>query len=177
MEIFVFQTTILVNFQRVSSAKNPRIIPNHWRFLTRQEHEKIKFSASCLTVSIMRIAETYQTIPLRSRAPLPLGCGYETRLRALAALRCAEWGGELLEMNGESDHAHFLLRLPPSVAPASFVNNLKTTSSRLLRKEFAEHVHKFYWKPVFWSWSYCMISCGGAPLSVVKQYIENQGRA
>ncbi len=96
------------------------------------------------------------------------------RLRAIAVQRCVDWGGDLLEMNGESDHAHFLLRLPPSVAPASFVNNLKTTSSRLLRKEFAEHVNKFYWKPVFWSRSYCIISCGGAPLSVVKQYIENQ---
>jgi len=60
------------------------------------------------------------------------------------------------------------------VAPSVFVNNIKTVSSRLIRKEFAEHLKKIYWKPVFWSRSYCILSCGGAPLSVLKQYIEQQ---
>ncbi|MFN4280989.1 IS200/IS605 family transposase [Thermosynechococcus sp.] len=52
---------------------------------------------------------------------------------------------------------------------------MKTVSSRLIRKEFAEHLSKVYrGKPVFWSRSYCIISCGGAPLSVVVQYIQQQ---
>ena len=54
------------------------------------------------------------------------------------------------------------------------MNNLKTTTSRLIRKEFADEVNRFYRQPVLWSRSYCAISCGGAPLSIIKQYIERQ---
>lgn len=86
-----------------------------------------------------------------------------------------KWECELLEFNGESDHLHLLLSLNPKIAPSIFVNNIKTVTSRLIRKEFAEHLKKFYWKkPIFWSRTYCILSCGGAPLSVIKQYIEQQ---
>ncbi|MGH7736859.1 MAG: IS200/IS605 family transposase, partial [Candidatus Tyrphobacter sp.] len=54
------------------------------------------------------------------------------------------------------------------------VNNFKTVSSRLVRKEFAARIGRIYRKPVFWSRSYCVVSCGGAPLSVLKQYVEGQ---
>ena len=63
----------------------------------------------------------------------------------------------MLEFNGEADHVHLLLALTPKVLPSAFVNNLKTVSSRLLRKEFADHLKRYYWsKPVFWSRSYCI---------------------
>lgn len=87
-----------------------------------------------------------------------------------------KWEGELLEFNGESDHVHLLVSIPPKSAPSALVNNLKTVTSRLIRKEFANHLDRFYKKPVFWSRSYCIITCGGAPLSVIKQYIEQQGQ-
>jgi len=45
--------------------------------------------------------------------------------------------------------------------------------SLLPRKEFAEKVKRVYRKPVFWSRSYCIISCGTAPLSILKQYMDN----
>jgi putative transposase len=51
------------------------------------------------------------------------------------------------------------------------VNSLKTVSSRLIRKEFAEHINKFYSLPVFWTGAYCVISAGGAPLEIFKTYI------
>ena len=95
------------------------------------------------------------------------------RLREIVVLRCTGWGGELIEFNGEADHAHILMSMPPNVDLSKFVNNLKTTSSRLLRKEFPE-LHKVYRKPVFWSRSYCVVSCGGAPLAIIKQYVEQQ---
>ena len=44
----------------------------------------------------------------------------------------------------------------------------------VVRKEFATHVGKYFWKPIFWSRTYCLLTVGGAPLSVLKQYIENQ---
>ncbi|RZA27269.1 MAG: hypothetical protein EOP10_00730 [Proteobacteria bacterium] len=55
---------------------------------------------------------------------------------------------------------------------SKLVNNLKTVTFRLVRKEFSNHVARFYWKPVFWSRTYCLLSVGGTPLSVLKQYIE-----
>mgnify|MGYP006125792699 FL=1 len=84
------------------------------------------------------------------------------------------WESELLEFNGEHDHVHLLISLNPKVDPSKLVNNLKTVTSRIIRRDFAEHVGKFYRKPVFWSRTYCIITCGGAPLSILKQYIENQ---
>ena len=54
------------------------------------------------------------------------------------------------------------------------MNNLETTRSRLLRKEFAKKVKRVYRKPVFWSRSSCIISSGAAPLSILKQSIEQQ---
>ena len=80
----------------------------------------------------------------------------------------------MLEFHGEADHVHLLVALPPNLDLSRFVNNLKTTSSRLLRKEFADRLKRVYRKPVFWSRSYCIITCGGAPLSILKQYIEQQ---
>ena len=97
-----------------------------------------------------------------------------TRLQNIFSELCEKWECQLIEFNGESDHVHLLLSLNPKVNPSIFVNNLKTVSSRYLRKEFSVHLQKVYRKPVFWSRSYCIITCGGAPLSIIKQYIEQQ---
>ncbi|MEY3182546.1 MAG: hypothetical protein RLZ35_531 [Pseudomonadota bacterium] len=97
-------------------------------------------------------------------------------LQSTAERLCSKWDCALLEFNGEPDHIHLLLSLTPKINLSTFVNNIKTVSSRLVRKEFNAHLKKFYWKPVFWSRSYCVLSCGGAPLSVLKQYIEKQSQ-
>lgn len=100
-----------------------------------------------------------------------------TRLEAICHSTAAKWDCQVLEFNGEADHVHLLLALTPKVALSAFVNNLKTVTSRLLRKEFATHLAAYYpHKPVFWSRSYCILTVGGAPLSVLKQYIEQQER-
>jgi putative transposase len=95
---------------------------------------------------------------------------------AQARERCEAWGGHLIEANGEADHVHLLLELPPTVALADFVNALKTGTSRRLRSTFAAHLATFYAKPVLWARSYCVLSCGGAPLAVIQQYIQQQER-
>ena len=84
------------------------------------------------------------------------------------------WGCELLECNGEPDHIHLLISANPKVQPSKMVNSLKTATSRLVRKEFTDHLGQFYWKPVFYSRNYCLVSCGGASLEIVKQYLEQQ---
>ena len=97
-----------------------------------------------------------------------------SRLEEIFTRLLNQWDCELLEFNGEPDHVHLLIATNPKAQTSKLVNNLKTVTSRLIRKEFAEQVSRFYWKPVFWSRTYCILSVGGAPLSVLKQYIENQ---
>lgn len=99
------------------------------------------------------------------------------RMQEIFSSTLKKWEGELLEFNGEADHVHLLISVNPKVQPSKLVNNLKTVSSRLLRKEFGEHLNQVYrGKPIFWSRSYCIISCGGAPISVLKQYIQQQAQ-
>ena len=83
------------------------------------------------------------------------------------------WEGELLEFNGESDHVHVLISLPPKAAPSVVANNLKTVTSRLLRKQCSS-IRNAYRDPVLWSRSYFVTTCGGAPLEVIKRYIQQQ---
>jgi putative transposase len=100
------------------------------------------------------------------------------RLKEIFFELCQKWECSLIEFNGESDHVHMLVELNPKIALSIFINNLKTVSSRYIRKEFSSHLTKSYYKnPVFWSRSYCILTCGGAPLSVIKQYIEQQAGA
>lgn len=97
------------------------------------------------------------------------------RLKEIFVELCLKWECNLIEFNGEPDHIHMLLELNPKIALSAFINNLKTVSSRYIRKDFSNHLSKFYYKnPIFWSRSYCILTCGGAPLSVIKQYIEQQ---
>lgn len=85
-------------------------------------------------------------------------------------------GGSVLEMNGEEDHIHILFEIPPHVELASMVCSLKTVTSRLIRKKYSEYLKKFYWEPVFWSRSYCILSTGGATIDTIRKYIESQGK-
>ena len=96
------------------------------------------------------------------------------RLEEIFEGLCIKWEGELVEFSGEADHVHLLVALNPKTGLTKFVNNVKTVSSRLIRKEFSQEVDQHYSKRVFWSRSYCVVTCGGAPLSVIKQYIEGQ---
>jgi putative transposase len=97
-------------------------------------------------------------------------------LQTIFAATLDKWGGTLLECNGEPNHLHLLLELPPTVQLSTGVNNLKTVSSRLLRKAYGAELARWYRQPVLWSRSYCVLTCGGAPLSVLRQYIEQQGK-
>lgn len=96
------------------------------------------------------------------------------QFHAIAERLCTQWGCLLRECNGEPDHVHLLIETEPKTPLTKLVNNLKTVSSRLLRKECSDHLAKYYRKPVLWSPSYALITCGGAPLEIIKRYIENQ---
>lgn len=96
------------------------------------------------------------------------------RLQEIFSETLEKWNCRLIEFNGERDHVHLLLSAAPNLQLSVLVNNLKTVSSRLIRRDFKEIVNKVYWEPVFWHRSYCIVTAGGAPLEIIKRYIENQ---
>jgi putative transposase len=89
---------------------------------------------------------------------------------------CADFETELAEFNGENNHVHLLVNFPPKIALAKLVNSLKGVSSRRMRQELPDLAHHYYRANKLWSASYFAGSAGGAPLSVVRQYIEQQNR-
>ena len=95
------------------------------------------------------------------------------RMRRMFAKVCEDMEASLVEMDGEDNHVHLLVEYPPKLAVSVLVNSLKGVSSRLLRKERPD-LRKRYWKNVLWSPSYFASSCGGAPIGIIKQYIEQQ---
>jgi putative transposase len=97
-----------------------------------------------------------------------------SRLGEIFVDPCLLWRCTLTEFNGESDHVHLLISFPPDVQVSTLVGNLKTVSSRLIRKDFYEHISRFYSKPVFWSGSYFVASCGGVTIDHLRKYVEDQ---
>jgi putative transposase len=85
-----------------------------------------------------------------------------------------KWNCSILEINGEADHLHILFEAPPQVQLSKLINNFKTVTSRLIRRDYAGYLANFYWKPFFWSESYLILSTGGATIDIIRQYIENQ---
>ena len=85
---------------------------------------------------------------------------------------------EIIEFNGESDHIHLLINYPPKVCVSKLINSLKGVSSRKVRQKFPNI--RYHWSNkksgALWSPSYFAGSVGGAPLEVLKRYIEQQDR-
>src|ERR1700693_628208 len=96
-------------------------------------------------------------------------------LRPMFASVCADFESELVEFDGEDDHVHLLVNyLPPKVSVSNLLNSLKGVSSRMIRKKNYPSIRKKLWGGALWSPSYFSGSCGGAPIAVIRQYIEQQ---
>jgi len=80
----------------------------------------------------------------------------------------------LEEWNHDKDHVHVLFKAHPKSEISKFLNAYKSASSRLLKKEFPQ-IRQKLWKEYFWSQSFCLLTAGGAPLEVIKKYVESQG--
>ena len=79
-----------------------------------------------------------------------------------------------MELDGEDDHVHLLVNYPPKVAVSNLVNSLKGVSSRMIRKRNYPSIRKKLWGGALWSPSCFAGSCGGAPIEIIRQYIEQQ---
>ncbi len=89
---------------------------------------------------------------------------------------CEDFGCTLVEFNGEDDHVHLLINFPATAQLSKLVNSLKGVSSRLLRQKHSGHLSKYLWDGHLWSRSYYCGTAGGAPLSVLADYVRSQRR-
>lgn len=97
------------------------------------------------------------------------------RLKEVFESPLNKWDCKLIEFNGESDRIHLSIDYKPDIALSGLIANLKTVSSRLIRKDFPYLPSKyFYNKPYFWTGAYFVASCGGVTVDQLKQYVQNQ---
>lgn len=87
---------------------------------------------------------------------------------------CLQMQAELLEFNGEDDHVHLLISCNPKLSMSTLIGKLKGKSSYMLRKAYWDKLKNKLWGNHLWSPSYCAVTCGGAPLDIIKQYIQEQ---
>lgn len=97
--------------------------------------------------------------------------GADMRLKEIIRQGCLETDSEILEMEVMPDHAHLLVEVDPQFGVHHLVKLIKGRSSRLLRQEFRWCRTRL---PSLWTNSYFVSTVGGAPLEIVKQYIEQQ---
>jgi putative transposase len=97
--------------------------------------------------------------------------GIAERLKQIITEVCQEHQAELLKLEVMPDNVHLLVECDPQFGIHRLVRLIKGRSSRFLRQEFPILKRKL---PTLWTNSYFVSTVGGAPLSVIKQYIENQ---
>ncbi len=97
--------------------------------------------------------------------------GIAERLKQIIFEVCQEHQAEILSIEIMPDHVHLLVECDPQFGIHRLVRLMKGRSSRFLRQEFPVLKRKL---PTLWTNSYFVSTLGGAPLSVMKQYIENQ---
>jgi putative transposase len=98
----------------------------------------------------------------------------EKRLKEIMFEKCKQLESEIIELEIMPDHVHLLVEVDPQFGIHKLIKNLKGYSSHILRNEFKILKTKL---PTLWTNSYFVSTVGGAPLSIIKQYIENQKRS
>ena len=97
--------------------------------------------------------------------------GVDTRLKEIITETVLEFQADLIELEVMPDHVHLLVEVDPQFGIHKLVKQLKGRSSRLLRREFPALKSRL---PSLWTNSYFVSTVGGAPLEIIRQYIENQ---
>ena len=97
--------------------------------------------------------------------------GVDSRLKELITQICQEIQVEIIEMEIMPDHVHLLIEVDPQFGIHKAIKFIKGRTSRILRTEFPYLKTKL---PTLWTNSYFVSTIGGAPLSAIKQYVENQ---
>ena len=87
----------------------------------------------------------------------------------------SDWKSKIISINTDEDHVHILFETSPKTQLSKLINNYKTVTSRLIRKEFSKQLEQYYWKPYFWSDTYFISSVSDTSEAMIKRYIEKQG--
>lgn len=103
-----------------------------------------------------------------------IGDQISQRAREIFEYIAPSYGITVEEWNHDIDHVHVMFRAQPKSELSKFINAYKSASSRLLKKEYPS-IRAKLWKEAFWSQSFCLLSTGGAPIEVIRRYIESQG--
>lgn len=114
---------------------------------------------------------TYHVIWCPKYRRAVLSGAVESRLKELIATAVAETTGEIVELEIMPDHVHLLVSIDPQYGVHRLVKHIKGRSSRMLRQEFPSLKSRL---PSLWTHSYFVATVGGAPLEVIKRYVENQ---
>ncbi|MEL7657991.1 MAG: IS200/IS605 family transposase [Bacillota bacterium] len=96
------------------------------------------------------------------------------RLKEIFEYIAPKYNITLQEWHHDKDHVHILFKAQPNSELSKFINAYKSASSRLVKKEHSI-IKKSLWKEYFWARSFCLLTTGGAPIEIVKRYIESQG--
>ena len=129
-----------------------------------QEYHKSRHSAYLLHAHIVFVTKFRKKV---------FGDVHLAHLQFVIRSLCEDIGVDLKECNGEFHHIHLLIEYPPTVQLIKLVTSLKSVSSRRMRGQFSD-LRSAYRKPLLWSRSYFMTSCGGAPLTIISEYVKNQ---
>ena len=84
------------------------------------------------------------------------------------------WECKISAINTDKDHIHIMFETKPQIQLSKLINNFKTVTSRRIRKEFADELKPFYWKPYFWSDNYFVCTVSDRSQEIVEKYIVNQ---
>jgi putative transposase len=98
----------------------------------------------------------------------------DIRLKELVLAVAEKFGIAIVEQETGKDHIHILFSDKPSITPSTFVNILKSATSRRLRNEFPDVMKKHLWGGKFWSESYFLASTGQVTFEALKRYVESQ---
>lgn len=118
--------------------------------------------------------EYHLVVVTKYRHPVLIG-ELKDRLLELSRFIIEEcWGCKISTINTDVDHIHILFEAAPQVQLSKLVNNFKTVTSRRLRKEFADELASYYWKPYFWSDSYFICTVSDRTHDMIDRYIRDQ---
>ena len=135
--------------------------------MTTQTYHRARHSVSALHAHLVLVT-TYRR-PVFTDEMLTFA---ENTMRTV----CSDLDVELVEFNGETDHLHLLVAYPPTIAISTLIQRRKGRTAHPVRHEFTGRCVRARMRGHLWSPSYFAVSCGGAPLSIIKQYIHAQAR-
>ena len=95
------------------------------------------------------------------------------RVKEIICQVASEVGCEIISIETDVDHVHVIVRLRPTHQVSDVVRRFKGRTARLIFQEFPAIKNRL-WGGHLWQPSYYAATVGGAPLEMLKKYVESQ---